>query len=423
MEKKMRLSSRWWWVIIGLVVIGTLGLIALRSWSAVGSSLATPMRKVLGVERVAQMETVLFNIQDRYTQIKFQLGIAEAASPWQSSEALIDPPATPHTEPILATATEMIATATPEAGDIVDGAEILQDRPSTPTPTVDVTPTAMDNSWKLPDIQPLGSVEQEGKWQPYLYHPDGDVAAYRTFLQPDPERPYTIVAVAAFDLEKTNLHFVLGKEEPSKPGGPRGYGVIPAEDFQPDRLLAVFNGGFIAEHGGYGAMANGVTALAGKAGLATIGIFKDGAVRIGEWKNDLPQDGDYQSWRQNAIMIIHNGEINPKVETGSYIEWGANLDGSVVTMRSAVGLSEDNRVLYYFAGPKLSMPVLAKAMAAAGVHNGMLLDINPTHAHFTAMRLENGEWKPEPLYKEEMNVWVDRYLRPWKQDFFYVTAK
>ncbi len=275
----------------------------------------------------------------------------------------------------------------------------------------------------MADLAPFADLAAEGVWQPYIENELGDFVAYRTFLQPDPERPYALVAVAAFDLAQTELHFVLGYEEPAKPGGPHGYGTIAAEDFQPGKLLAAFNGGFIAEHGGYGAMADGLTTLAGKAGLATIGIFKDGNVRIGEWKNDLPQDGNYQAWRQNALMIIHNGEINPKVGTGTYIEWGANLDGAVVTIRSAIGLSEDNQVLYYFAGPKLSMPVLADAMQRAGVHNGMLLDINPTHAHFTAMRVVEGELVAEPLFPEEMNVWVDRYLRPWKQDFFYITAK
>ena len=104
-------------------------------------------------------------------------------------------------------------------------------------------------------------------------------------------------------------------------------------------------------------------------------------------------------------------------------EWGANLDGSVVTMRSAVGLSEDNQVLYYFAGPSLSMPVLADAMQRTGVDDGMLLDINPTHAHFTAFRVQDGELIAEPLFPEEMDIWVDRYLHPWKQDFFYLTEK
>jgi hypothetical protein len=69
------------------------------------------------------------------------------------------------------------------------------------------------------------------------------------------------------------------------------------------------------------------------------------------------------------------------------------------------------------------MPVLADAMLAVGVHNGMLLDINPTHAHFTAMREVDGELVAEPLYKDEMDLWVDRYLSQWGQDFFYVTVK
>jgi hypothetical protein len=92
-------------------------------------------------------------------------------------------------------------------------------------------------------------------------------------------------------------------------------------------------------------------------------------------------------------------------------------------MRSGVGIREDNRVLYYLAGPSLSMPVLADAMAAVGVHNGMLLDINPTHAHFSAMRVQDGELSAEALYPEEMDLWVDRYLRQWEQDFFYVLVK
>jgi hypothetical protein len=290
-------------------------------------------------------------------------------------------------------------------------------------PTATVTPTATPAGWVLQEIVPFGEMQGEGLWQPYLSNPAGDVVAYRTFLQPDLERPYTLVAVVAFDLTKTNLRFVLGLEEPAKPGGPHGWGNIPSEDKQPGVLLAAFNGGFIAEHGGYGAMADGITALAGRAGLATLAIYNDESVRIGEWGNDFYTDGDYRAWRQNALMIVHNGQINEKVYTGTEAEWGANLDGATVTMRSSVGISEDGSVLYYFAGPSLSMPVLADAMVAAGAHNGMLLDINPTHAHFTAMRVQDGGLVAEALYPEEMDLWVDRYLRQWDQDFFYVVVK
>jgi hypothetical protein len=283
----------------------------------------------------------------------------------------------------------------------------------TPTPT----------GWWLPDIEPFGDLPDEGIWQSYIFAPSGGVVAYRTFLQPDPERPYTLVAVVAFDLDQVNLRFVLGLEEPSRPGGPHGWGHIPADDRQPGKLLAAFNGGFIAEHGGYGAMADGVTALAASAGLATLAIYNDEAVRIGEWGNDFYVDGDYQAWRQNALMIIHNGEINEKVYTGTEAEWGANLDGATVTMRSGIGINAENDMLFYFAGPSLSMPVLADAMVAAGAHNGLLMDINPTHAHFTAMRDQDGELVAEALYPEEMDLWVDRYLRQWDQDFFYVIVE
>jgi hypothetical protein len=170
-------------------------------------------------------------------------------------------------------------------------------------------------------------------------------------------------------------------------------------------------------------MADGITALAGRAGLATLAIYNDESVRIGEWGNDFYTDGDYRAWRQNALMIVRNGVINEKVYTGTEAEWGANLDGATVTMRSSIGISEDNKVLYYFAGPSLSMPVLADAMVASGAHNGILMDINPTHAHFTAIKVDEGELSAEALFPEEMDLWVDRYLRQWDQDFFYVVVK
>jgi hypothetical protein len=406
-------KRRW---IIFLAVLGVVclvGVLLVKSWSAIGASLAGPMRNVLGIQRVAQLETLLFNAQDGVKRLQYRLGMAQPEIPFQEVAILptTQPPtAIPATETVTPVNEEMAANEADSSPDQVE---------ETLTPVPSPTPSA----WTLENIIPYGNLLEEGAWKPYIFNSAGEVVALRTFLQPDPERPFTIVAVTAFDLSKSDLYFVLGLEEPAKPGGPHGYGRIPDEDLQPGKLLAAFNGGFIAEHGAYGAMADGVTALAGRAGLATLGIFQDGRVRIGEWKNDLLAEEKYRAWRQNALMIIHNGEINPKVETGTYIEWGANLDGSVVTMRSAVGLSEDNQVLYYFAGPSLSMPVLADAMQRTGVDDGMLLDINPTHAHFTAFRVQDGQLTAEPLFAEEMDIWVDRYLHPWKQDFFYLTEK
>jgi hypothetical protein len=415
------------WIILGialLLVIG--GILFITNWRTIGKQMANPLRDLLGIERVAQIETLIFEIQDQIDRWKYDLGLVQAENPFGtvSSSGGHNPTQTLDKISDVSTSGDMTpspSTTPPSTDSLVEKEVTSEPTEIPPTPTI--TPTPTPSGWVLLDIAPYGDLQDEGIWQPYLFNPEGDVVAFRTFLQPDPERPYTLVAVVAFDLTKTNLRFVLGLEEPSKPGGPHGWGNIPREDRQPGKLLAAFNGGFIAEHGGYGAMADGITALAGKAGLATLAIYKNESVRIGEWGNDFYTDGDYRAWRQNALMVVHNGEINEKVYSGTEADWGANLDGATVTVRSGVGISEDNKVLYYFAGPSLSMPVLADGMVAVGVHNGMLLDINPTHAHFAAMVVKEGELISEALYPEEMDLWVDRYLRQWDQDFFYVIIK
>jgi hypothetical protein len=411
------------WIILGILLFFVIaGSLFLANWRTIGKYMANPLRDLLGVERVAQIETAIFKVQDQVEGWKYDLGLVQAENPFGTAAGPGD--GDPTQPPEIPTPTETVPppSATPVPTDPSADPE-ASPAPTEIPPTPTITPTPTPSGWVLADIEPFGDMQDEGRWQPYIYNPVGEVIAYRTFLQPDPERPYTLSAVVAFDLTETNLRFVLGLEEPSRPGGPHGWGNIPAEDKQPGKLVAAFNGGFIAEHGGYGAMADGVTALAGRAGLATLAIYNDESVRIGEWGDDFYTDGDYRAWRQNALMIVHNGEINEKVYTGTEAEWGANLDGATVTMRSGLGISEDRDVLYYFAGPSLSMPVLADAMVAVGAHNGMLMDINPTHAHFTAIRDQDGEMVAEVLYPEEMDLWVDRYLRQWDQDFFYVIVE
>jgi hypothetical protein len=39
--------------------------------------------------------------------------------------------------------------------------------------------------------------------------------AYRTYLQPDPRRPFTVAALVAMDLAYTRLHFLPGSQEPA----------------------------------------------------------------------------------------------------------------------------------------------------------------------------------------------------------------
>ena len=150
--------------------------------------------------------------------------------------------------------------------------------------------------------------------------------AYRTFLQPDPTRPYSLVAVVSFDLTRTRLHFVLGTIEPASPiatpDAATRSGAIPASDRLANVLLAAFNGGFKATHGEFGAMADGITALPPKDGLGTLAIYKSGRVSLGEWGAGLTLTPDMVAFRQNGPLVIQQGRINPRIYDNSPQDWG-----------------------------------------------------------------------------------------------------
>lgn len=406
-------------IIVPLSCVGV--MVIVETWPSFGSQVANHTRNLIGPRAVAGIETIVFQAQDLLKQWRFQLTGRQAEAPWEitpltterkHATQIVDKEISPTEEPAIQnqtpTATEPPTSPKQQIPDMIQGAV------SSPTPTPYV--------WQPAPLNPYGIMENEGIWQPYLYDKDGNMVAARTFLQPDPDRPYTIVAVVAFDLNRTQLHFVLGFNEPSIPDGPRGDGLIPEEDHQAGILLAAFNGGFRAANGHFGAMSNGIEALPPKDGMATVGIYQSGEVQIGSWGEDINSSPELESWRQNCPLIIQDGEISPQVYSDSITDWGASISNQIVTRRSGLGLDQSARTLYYFAGPSLSMPVLADAMKNTGVHQGMLLDINHFWVHFTAIRVQDGELVAEPLIPSDMIDQIDRYLGPSPADFFYITA-
>ena len=400
--------SRIRWGCLGFICVGVLSLVglyaAINVWPAFGAQAADWLRGVIGNEPVAQLEAIAFQAKDKVQQFKYAAGIERPAAPWGAVAGEAVPP------------TEMPKPAlTPAFVPTLPRSTV----PSVPTPG----PTAAP--WQpSPVISTLGTLKGEGVWTPYINDYSGEPIAYRTFIQPDKDRPYSVVAVVAFDLKRARLHYVLGTQEPSVPKGPRGTGKIPNEDRVPGVLVCAFNGGFKATHGHFGAMADRVVALPARNGLATVALYDDGTVQIGEWGSDIiTQTKDMVAWRENGPLIIREGQIMPRVFTDLVADWGGTLQGSVVTWRSALGLSADNRTLYYVAGPNLSMPVLARAMLAVGIYQGMLLDINPYWVHFTAIHADGQKLVADPLFPAEMKQNVDRYLaNGYSRDFFYMTT-
>ncbi len=376
--------------------------------------------------------TDVFSIPGTYT-IKVSLSMKSGQSP--SCETTLDvkvrptPTSTPlfassrPTDTPLNTVTPSPALPTSTPTSISQGPSSPTVQPAAPTkpiPTSAATAVSL-RAWSLSPLTPMGRLEGEGQWSPYLQAADGQIVAYRTFLQPDPHRPYSIPAIVALDLQATRLHFVLGTVEPrSASPEPSRTGAIPAADLQAGKLLATFNGGFKARHGQYGAMADGVVALPPINGLATVAMYANGQVRIGEWGKDIQDSPELVAWRQNGEMLIRNGQINP--DTAKTNEaWGLTIKGDTITWRSALGLSADGRTLYYVAGLQLDVATLTSVMAKAGAAEALQLDVNSFWVHFAAIRSEGSSLIAEPLF-EAMKPQADRYLKSFSRDFFYITS-
>jgi len=401
----------------GVIVILAFAVLYLSTtaFPGFGAQGADFLRKIIGDQATAQLEMFVFGVQDSVHQVEYGMGMVRAEAPWQIASPTVQAaPSLTATETPMPTSTPALI-PTQATSTLVLTSTLLPPT-NTPTPT----------PWSPPAVRASGILEGEGLWSPYISDTGGQTVAYRTFLQPDPKRPYTLVAIVAFDLSQTRLGFVLGFDEPKSKDTPpalKRSGTIPAGDFKPGILLATFSGGFKGEHGNYGAMSNGIVAIPPRSGLATVAMYKNGAIKIGEWGKDFTVSDQMVAWRQNCSLIIQDGKINPLVNIDSAEYWGANLNGATVTWRSGIGISPDNNTLYFFAGPSMTANVLAQAMMAAGVKSGMQLDINNYWVHFTAIRTDGAKLIPDPLFPDDMKFDVDRYLKPYVRDFFYVALK
>jgi len=276
--------------------------------------------------------------------------------------------------------------------------------------------------WILPPLSASGTLGEAGQWSIYLRDTAGKSVAYRTFLQSDADRPYTIAAIVAFDMRAVRLHFVLGHDEPRSTMAIPRTGKIPLADFTTRPLLAAFNGGFKARHGQFGAMVDGTIALPPKAGFATVAIYRDGRVRIGAWGTDILADPDLVAWRQNGPLVILHGHINPHTIDSTSHDGGIILNGVTAIWRSGLRIGADAHTLYYVVGNSLTLSALVRTLATTGATTALQLDINIGMVHFDALQSTPAGLMSAPLF-DAMKMQRDTcYLIGDKRDYFYVTA-
>ncbi|MCL4562767.1 MAG: phosphodiester glycosidase family protein [Chloroflexi bacterium] len=398
-----------------LVAIG--GYTLVNAYPGTAAQAADVLRGLFGDQPVALLETTTYQIQDTLLRLRYSLMGSKASAPWSGGS--VQAAARPETS-----TPSLRLTALPTSTDPMPSAAPVGEGTVTPSPAPEPTasPVPTQAPWVPASLIPLGNLEGEGQWSPYIQDASGRTVAYRAFLQPDPLRDYAVVAVIAFDLQTTRLNYVLGTEEPISDARITRTGEIPKDQVKPGILLAIFNGGFKTRHGKFGVAVNSTTLVPLKDGLGTLAIYRDGQVRLGAWGTGLTASPDQIVLRQNGPLVVQHGVVNPLVMEAAPEIWGYTIKETAPIWRSGVGLSADGRTLYYFAGPSLTLPAFAHAIAGSGASDAIQLDINNYWVHFDAIQFEGGKPTTLPLFDYMGRDNPNRYLYAYPKDYFYITA-
>jgi len=254
----------------------------------------------------------------------------------------------------------------------------------------------------------------------------GDAPLYRTMLHPDPERSYAELFVFALELSRFEVHAVAGSIEPrsEKPlAGVERPGVVP--EAARGRLVAAFNGGFKAEHGKFGMLADGAELLRPQPYSCTVAGGADGSITIGTWNKLSERSPAFTWWRQTPGCMLENGVLHPGLRSDDTKNWGATLEGKTVIRRSAAGLSADGKTLFIGISNSTTARALALGMQQAGAVSVAQLDVNFSFPRFLVYQPDADTGALTALGAVKGLLYsADEYVgRASTRDFFYVTAR
>ena len=410
-------------VLAGLAAVVTLalaGLLTLALTPRLLPELVDQVRAVVGPAPIAFAENTFYSLADVYHRMTFRgrttAGYWEPPTPQPAKPAVpaATAPVRPSAPHVAAAKKQLSASSVPVTSTVVLGPTPAG---ATPAPTLVFPPR------DLTPLYPQLAASGEGVWIAMPNTLDAERAApplmYKTFLHPDPARPYARVAIVAIDATRVRLHAVAGTQEPVSPTPDKRTGLIPTSDLS--SLVAAFNGGFKTVHGHYGMMVNGQTLLPPQPNSDTIAIYLDGHVDIAPWSvlsDTLPQ---MESFRQTPPYLAYRGQVNPALANERSIMWGAAVNSNTVIWRSALGVSADGRTLFYAAGESLTARRLAEALVAAGASNVAELDVNWSFEHFLTYAPVNGQLTEDVLLNGmvyQPGMYVSRQA---SRDFFYLT--
>jgi hypothetical protein len=286
---------------------------------------------------------------------------------------------------------------------------------------IDTALSAM-NLDPIPANPAFTPIDGEGIWRnlPLNIFPDKIVMA-ETFVRPDSSRDYALTTIVKIDTRFLMLGSVAGTKEPGGKVGKPGSGKVPEEIVKSGKLVAAFDGGFQYRDGAFGMRVDDTTYLPLKIGLGTIVGYRDGSIKIFNYKGeDLGSDINFA--RQNGPMMIENGNIMV-TDPDSRQTWGRVVGADSFTWRSGVGISKNGELLFA-VGNNLNPTTLANALQMAGAVNAIQLDINPYWVRFNIFNATSqpDKYDSYPLTKDLQDGAKD-YLGGYQKDFFYIYKK
>lgn len=368
---------------IALPILGVVlwGLVHQVEW--LGPSIANGLRRVIGTESVGKLEEWAYGVDDRLQRLS--RGSQTSVQRWE----------------------------VPETATVPKQADAGAPR---------FSPRSVGPVFARP------SAPGDGAWVPVELHgvPSGEPLLYKTLLHPDKNRPWAEAFVVAIDASRTEVWATPGTQDPEATAPAARHAPRPAlvpEDKR-GRLVAVFNGGFKTEHGGYGMKADGVTFIPPRADLCTFAGLEDGTLRVEPWKKLADLEPRMRWLRQTPRCMVEQGKLHPGLLDPEVKSWGAMLGGDVVIRRSAVGLSADRKTLFVSVTNYTTPHALGLALQHVGAVNVAQLDINWSYPRFVVFEPgSSGELRAVSLF-EGFEFKADLYTRRAAlKDFFYVLRR
>lgn len=277
----------------------------------------------------------------------------------------------------------------------------------------------------------------DGIWRDFFWFPEGakkervdgevssdfaDQAVRRLVIHPHEASRFQVLTVAAFDLEALRLAHVAGRKDVEDLGRNdlvRQAGLVG----KTSSLLAVFNGGFQPRHGRWGMLSLGVPLIPPREHACTVGVTETGRAVIGPWFN-VSVGVPLVAYRQTPPCLVDGGDVHPALLKKKRGAWAGQHADRKTRRRSAVGLSEDTRTLFFAVGTETEPEILAAGMRHIGAHWAAQLDINWNWTRlflFHTVKNDSGEAQTIPAGALLPQMAKDRgeyIVRPGKRGFF-----